>query len=91
MRCHYCGKMVSKRTLIRVDEELEEMDSEMHEFVLDMLPKSNLPMSRPYTHRMHEPYGFDLLNMCGKCFKEAKTLIDFTIVLDCIEGSENKV
>jgi len=73
-RCFYCSSSISMEDLKKVDRKLKKMDSEIQEFLQDLLPDSNLPREKPYTHL--SDLGYEVLNICPKCFRNAKNELE---------------
>lgn len=73
-RCFYCKGKVKLDELQQVDQKLKHLESEEYEFLIDELPESTIPRQKPYIHS--SDLGYDVLNLCLKCFIEAKEEFD---------------
>ncbi len=67
--CFFCNSQVKLSELKNIDSKLKEIQSEYQELILDYLPQSNNPREKPFIHK--SDYGYDVLNICHKCFKKA--------------------
>lgn len=67
--CFFCNSHVALSELKNVDIELKGIQSEYQELILDRLPQSNNPREKPFIHKCG--YGYNVLNICQKCFKRA--------------------
>ena len=68
--CYYCNESINLEGLLKIDEKLKKMDPENQEFLLDNLPNSNNPRESPFIHKCD--LGYDVLNICLECYKNAK-------------------
>ena len=68
--CYYCNESINLEELLKIDEKLKRIDSENQEFLIDNLPSSNNPREAPFIHICD--LGYDVLNICIKCFKNAQ-------------------
>ena len=68
-KCYYCGDVIPLNDLLNVDKRLDQMDGEIHEFVLDSLPESTRAKESPFLH--HCKYGYEVLNICNRCIEQA--------------------
>lgn len=73
-KCYFCSGNTTLEDAIKVDQKLDKMDPEDHEFLLDELPRLKNPKKKPFVHRCK--YGYDVVNLCRKCFLKAKRLIE---------------
>lgn len=70
--CYYCNDTINMEELLIVEDKFKRMDPEDHEFLLDNLPNSDHPRKPPFIHK--SDLGYDVLNICIKCFKRAKNV-----------------
>ena len=68
--CYYCNETINLEEVLKIDEKFKRMNSENHEFLLDNLPSSNNPREAPFIHKCD--LGYDVLNICIECFKDAQ-------------------
>ncbi len=68
--CYYCNETINLEELFKIDEKLKRMNSENQEFLLDNLPSSNNSREAPFIHKCD--LGYDVLNICIECFKNAQ-------------------
>ena len=68
--CFYCNESANLDDLVKVDKKLKKMDPEEHEFLLDNLQNSNNLRVPPFIHKCD--LGYEVLNICIKCFERAK-------------------
>ncbi len=67
--CFNCNGQVILEDLLEIDKKLGKLNPEDHEFLLDELPNSNNPRRFPFIHKCN--LGYDVLNICKSCFKNA--------------------
>jgi hypothetical protein len=69
-KCFYCERTIALEELRKVEQQNDALHPEDVEFIYDCLPQPSNPRKKPYIHLGDA--GFEILNLCEKCWIKAK-------------------